>query len=167
MQTLALAGVLAGATPDKVVTTSWRSFDLWSSPEVYAMIMKAAHDGAQAILASPEGPSMRTVSNIMARIDVVLGAVWEADGQITLWPMVNEMDWFNSAGMLSSFWVGDQPAGEGTPLDKGEEAFVPRDGSADARDREAVMQSRGFKVEQALYEEVLRTYTEHTARMQR
>ena len=161
--------VPAGYSPDKVVTNSWRSFNLWNSPDVYAMVLKAAHDGAQAILASPEGPFMRTVSNIMVRVDIVLGAVWEADGQISLWPMVNEMDWFNSAGMLSSFWVSDEPDAlsegneESTSHGRTGTASAQQAGTCVDRDREAVMQSWGMKVAQALYEEVVRTYTEHAA----
>ncbi len=104
----------AGDTPDEVVITAYRPYELWSSPGVFQMILKAAHDGAQAMLSSPQGHLLHVVSNVMVRVDVVLGASWNSSGEITLWPMVNEMDWFNSAGMLSSFWMGDIPIGQVT-----------------------------------------------------
>ncbi|KAL0053162.1 hypothetical protein WJX82_001794 [Trebouxia sp. C0006] len=63
-----------GDTPDEVVITAYRPYELWSSPGVFQMILRAAHDGAQAMLSSPEGHLLRVVSNVMVRVDVVLGA---------------------------------------------------------------------------------------------
>jgi len=40
----------AGDEPDEVLMTAYRPFAFWSSPEVYQMILKAAHDGAQAMI---------------------------------------------------------------------------------------------------------------------
>lgn len=108
------------------------------------MILKAAHDGAQAMLSSPQGHLMRVVSNVMVRVDVVLGASWKSNGEITLWPMINEMDWFNSAGMLSSFWMDSMPVSQVT--DKPTGSLV------------ALKQSPGFKIAQALLKEILKTH---------
>jgi len=58
--------------------------------------------------------------------------------------MVNEMDWFNSAGMLSSFWMGDIPIGQVT-----DEATSSLD---------AVKHSPGFKIAQALFKEIVKTH---------
>lgn len=137
--------VFAGDTPDAVVMTSYRPYDLWSSPEVYEVILKAAQDGAEAITSSADGHVMRTVDNVMVRVDVVLGAVWDKEGQISLWPMVNEMDWFNSAGMLTTFWK------DTVPSDNGE-------GMADDEAVSALQQSKGFKIAQGLLSEVLQTH---------
>lgn len=134
----------AGDTPDEVVLTAYRPYELWSSPGVFQMILKAAHDGAQAMLSSPQGHLMRVVSNVMVRVDVVLGASWKSNGEITLWPMINEMDWFNSAGMLSSFWMDSMPVSQVT--DKPTGSLV------------ALKQSPGFKIAQALLKEILKTH---------
>ncbi len=96
---------------------------------------------------SDQGHLMRVVSNVMVRVDVVLGAYWNNQGQISLWPMVNEMDWFNSAGVLTSFWK-DSAA---VPFGNDEEGVGA---SAIA----ALKQSRGFGVAQAVFKEVLRTH---------
>lgn len=150
------ASVATGETPDEIATTPWRSFELWEAPEVYSMILKAAHDGAQAMMDSPDGHLMRMVSNVMVRVDVVLGAQWDHTGQILLWPMINEMDWFNSAGMLTSFWKGSLPfdvANEGQGGGLGSET---EEGSrSEARVITEVQQSAGLKVAQALYKEIL------------
>ncbi len=134
----------AGDTPDEVVITAYRPYELWSSPGVFQMILKAAHDGAQAMLSSRQGHLLRVVSDVMVRVDVVLGASWNSSGEITLWPMVNEMDWFNSAGMLSSFWMGDMPISQA--IDEPTSSFV------------ALKQSPGLKIAQALFKEVLKTH---------
>ena len=64
----------AGDTPDEVVITAYRPHELWSSPGVFQMILKAAHDEAQAMLSSPQGHLLRVVGNFMVRVDVVLSA---------------------------------------------------------------------------------------------
>ena len=154
----------AGETPAEVVTTSWRPYELWDAPGVYSMILKAAHDGAQAMVDSPSGHLMRMVSNVMVRVDVVLGAQWDHTGQVLLWPMINEMDWFNSAGMLTSFWKGSLPVGVATdeqnvPFgseDEGHEMpFEGEAGEGGSRGIRAVQGSAGFKIAQALYKEIL------------
>lgn len=38
-----------------------------------------------------------------ARVDVVLGVYWEGDRMFTQ-PLINEMDWFNSAGVMMRYW---------------------------------------------------------------
>lgn len=79
------------------------------------MILKAAHDGAEALVKSPRGHLLRTLSHVFVRVDVVLSARWLSDEEVKLMPMVNEMDWLNSAGMLTHFWkdaeLPDLPAG--------------------------------------------------------
>ena len=84
---------------------------------------------------------MRTIRNVFVRVDVVLGAQWLSNDEVLLYPMVNEMDWLNSAGMLATFWK--EPAAE----------------SDDAKDlhsaRSAIRKSNGFKIARALYEEAL------------
>lgn len=156
-----------GEKPAEIVTTSWRQYELWAAPEVYSMILKAAHDGAQAMIDSPQGHLMRMVSDVMVRVDVVLGAQWDPTGQVLLWPMINEMDWFNSAGMLSSFWKGSLPNGianeeqavpfeseaEGQEMLSGTEAG--EGGSREASGMREVQGSAGFKIAQALYREIL------------
>ena len=135
----------AGDTPDNVVMTSYRPYELWSSPEVYEVILKAAQDGAEAITSSADGHVMRMVDNVMVRVDVVLGAVWDSQGQISLWPMVNEMDWFNSAGMLTSFWKDTVPFDNAEPVGDGEVVL-------------ALRQSKGFRIAKGLLSEVLQTH---------
>ena len=110
------------------------------------MILKAAHDGAQAMLSSPQGHLLHVVSNVMVRVDVVLGASWDSRGEISLWPMVNEMDWFNSAGMLTSFWMEDM------------HMINVSTGIKNKTSVDALIRSPGFKVAKALFEEVLVTH---------
>lgn len=121
---------------------------------MYNMILKAGYDGAQAIMDSPKGHLMRMVGNIMVRVDVVLGAQWDSTGQILLKPMINEMDWFNSAGMLSDFWKGTLPF-----VSEGEErsSKTEREGGSkrDTRLIKELQSSAGFKIAQALYKEIL------------
>ena len=144
--------VMPGKTPDEVAITSWRPFELWSAPEVYNMILKAAHDGAQAMVDSPSGQLMHMVSNVMVRVDVVLGAHWDNEGQISLWPMVNEMDWFNSAAMLTNFWKGSLPAAD---TSAGQAGAFGLDSKGELKAVQQMQQSAGFKVAQALYKEVV------------
>ena len=68
------------------------------------MIIRAGHDGAKALINSPEGHLLRTVQNVFIRVDVVLAAYWLTDDEVTLVRMINELDWLNSAGMLAAFW---------------------------------------------------------------
>lgn len=141
-----------GETPDEIVATPWRSFNLWASPQMYSMILEAAYDGAQAITNSPSGHLMHMVSNVMIRVDVVLGAQWDSDGQILLWPMINEMDWFNSAAMMSSFWKGTSPIN--IAIEGQEVAFQSE--NEEGRAIEHMQSSAGFIIAQALYCEILK-----------
>ena len=159
--------VVIGETPAEIVSTWWRSYTMWAAPELYSMILKAAHDGAEAIVRSPSGHLMRMVSNVMVRVDVVLGAQWDHTGQVLLHPMINEMDWFNSAGMMTSFWKGSLLTGianerqdvhieseaEGQEMLLGSEDG--RGGSREAKGITEVQSSAGFKIAQALYKEIL------------
>jgi hypothetical protein len=43
------------------------------------------------------------VANMYARMDVVLGVYWE-DDRMFVQPLINEMDWFNSAGVMMRYW---------------------------------------------------------------
>ena len=43
------------------------------------------------------------VANMYDRVDVVLGVFWEGDRMFTQ-PLINEMDWFNSAGVMMRYW---------------------------------------------------------------
>ena len=94
----------AGDNPDLMDRSEFKQVTPWPSPETYNMILKAAHDGAQALVDSPEGHLLRTVRDVFVRVDVVLGAKWLSDGEVELMPLVNELDWLNSAGMLTHFW---------------------------------------------------------------
>ena len=105
------------------------------------MIIKAAHDGALAIVNSPEGHIMRTVNNVFIRVDVVLGAQWLGNDEVLLHPMVNEMDWLNSAGMLATFGKESSAASSST--------------NALHVAREALKASNGYKIALALYTEAL------------
>ncbi|KAA6426725.1 MAG: hypothetical protein FRX49_03835 [Trebouxia sp. A1-2] len=118
----------------------------WRSPETYDLIIKAAQDGAHAIVNSPEGHFMRTVNNVFIRVDVVLGAQWLSNDEVLLHPMVNEMDWLNSAGMLATFWKKS--------IVSSENAEQQRSIIADTLKRSA-----GYKIAHALMSEVMSVYT--------
>lgn len=76
----------------------------WRSQETYDMIIRAGHDGAKALVGSSEGHLLNTIQNVFIRVDIVLAAHWLTDDEVALVPMINEMDWLNSAGMLAAFW---------------------------------------------------------------
>lgn len=39
------------------------------------------------------------------RVDIVLGVYWDAEGgEMSVVPLVNEMDWFNSAAQMIPHW---------------------------------------------------------------
>lgn len=38
-----------------------------------------------------------------ARMDVVLGVYWAEDGRMYVQKLINEMDWFNSAGVMMRY----------------------------------------------------------------
>ncbi len=111
------------------------------------MIIMAAHDGVQAIVNSPEGHLMRTVNDVFIRVDVVLGAQWLSNDEVLLYPMVNEMDWLNSAGMLATFWKEPIVATDYATLNG------PTWNEAVSS---SLQLSAGYKVAQALFEEVMK-----------
>lgn len=50
-------------------------------------------------------PHTVQVSNMFVRVDVVLAVYWSDDGQeMFAQPMINEMDWFNSAAQMIPHW---------------------------------------------------------------
>lgn len=53
-----------------------------------------------------------------ARMDVVLGVYWGEDGRMYVQTLINEMDWFNSAGVMMRYW----------PVDFSEEAAAAANG---------------------------------------
>ena len=105
----------AGQSPEHMDRSEFSQVTPWPSPDTYNMILKAAHDGAQALVESPQGHLLRTVRDVFIRVDIVLGAKWVNDEEVELMPMINEMDWLNSAGMLTHFWkdadFGDEVLG--------------------------------------------------------
>ena len=115
------------------------------------MIVKAGHDGAQALINSPEGHLLKTVQNVFIRVDIVLATHWLTDDEALLVPMINEMDWLNSAGMLATFWKDPFALYDSPWTD---------DDSVDGGFNYLLQKSRGHKVAKALYAEVLRVWGE-------
>lgn len=121
----------------------------WRSQDTYDMIIRAGHDGAKALINSPEGHLLTTIQNVFIRVDVVLAAHWLTDDEVALVPMINEMDWLNSAGMLAAFW-------------KDSAVLHNMEGVVDD-DMDRVLycllqKSPGHKIAKALYTEVLRVW---------
>ena len=114
------------------------------------MIIKAGHDGALALINSPQGQIMRSVQNVFVRVDIVLAAQWLNDDEVLLHPMINEMDWLNSAGMLAAFWKKQVAFDDGVDADKYDMY-------------ELLKRSPGPKIAQALYAEVLRVWHQQNA----
>ncbi|KAK9813200.1 hypothetical protein WJX72_010477 [[Myrmecia] bisecta] len=76
----------------------------WECPELYDMIVKAARDGAQAMARSARfGAALPTVRHVFARVDVVMAAYYVGDEMFVV-PVINEMDWLNSAGTMLPAW---------------------------------------------------------------
>lgn len=121
----------------------------WPSQHTYNLIIKAGHDGAKALLNSPEGHLLKTLQGVFIRVDIVLAAHWLTDDEVALVPMINEMDWLNSAGMLATFWK--EPTVlynlEGVHDDDMDEFF-----------HYLLQKSPGYKIAKALYTEVLRVW---------
>jgi hypothetical protein len=48
---------------------------------------------------------------MFVRVDIVLGVHWDESGQnMSVVPLINEMDWFNSAAQMIPHWPsGDSP----------------------------------------------------------
>lgn len=109
------------------------------------MIVKAGHDGAQALVHSPEGHLLKTVQNVFIRVDIVLAPHWLTDDEVLLVPMINEMDWLNSAGMLATFWKDLNTNGVDDDDMGGVFNYL-------------LQKSPGHKVAKALYAEVLRVW---------
>lgn len=49
----------AGQDPDSMDRSEFSQITPWPSPDTYSMIIKAAHDGAQALVDSPQGHLLR------------------------------------------------------------------------------------------------------------
>lgn len=115
------------------------------------MIVKAAHDGAKALVNSPEGHLLKTVQNVFIRVDIVLATHWLTNDEVLLVPMINEMDWLNSAGMLAAFWKDPTVWYDIRGVD---------DSEMDGVYNYLMQKSRGHKTAKALYAEVMRVWGE-------
>lgn len=118
----------------------------WPSQATYDLIIKAGHDGAKALVNSPEGHLLKTV-HVFVRVDIVLAAHWLTNDEVALILMINEIAWLNSAGMLAAFWK--EPAA----LYDLEEIH---DDEMDGFFHFLMQKSPGNKIARALYTEVLR-----------
>lgn len=45
--------------------------------------------------------------HMYARMDVVLAVYWGEDGKMYVQTLINEMDWFNSAGVMMRYSAAD------------------------------------------------------------
>jgi len=88
---------------------------------------------------------MRTVNNVFIKADVVLGAQWLSNDEVLLHPMVNEMDWLNSAGMLATFWK--EPIVSSESVEQQERIIA-----------DTLKRSAGYMIAQALMSEVISVY---------
>ncbi|EIE23347.1 hypothetical protein COCSUDRAFT_41613 [Coccomyxa subellipsoidea C-169] len=73
----------------------------WENHRLYRKIVDAALSGARAMAA------FQDVRHMYARMDVVLGVYWGEDGRMYVQMLINEMDWFNSAGVMMRYWPVD------------------------------------------------------------
>jgi hypothetical protein len=49
------------------------------------------------------------VARMFVRVDVVLGTYWDEKGEnMFVEPLINEMDWFNSASQMIAHWATDE-----------------------------------------------------------
>ncbi|EIE23594.1 hypothetical protein COCSUDRAFT_63121 [Coccomyxa subellipsoidea C-169] len=79
----------------------------WPCPELYQIFVDAALSGARAMAAHHNG-SLTTVARMFARVDVALGTHWDESGEnMFVEPLINEMDWFNSASQMIAHWETD------------------------------------------------------------
>ncbi|CAK0779312.1 hypothetical protein CVIRNUC_004740 [Coccomyxa viridis] len=74
----------------------------WPNQPLHRLIVNAALSGARAMAAHEDG-ALSSVAHMYARMDVVLGVYWEG-GRMFAQPLINEMDWFNSAGVMMRYW---------------------------------------------------------------
>ena len=80
---------------------------------------------------------------------MVLATHWLTNDEVLLVPMINEMDWLNSAGMLATFWKDPLVLYDMDGVD---------DDDMDAVFKNLVQKSHGHKIAKALYAEVLRVW---------
>eukprot|EP00884_Botryococcus_braunii_P004847 jgi/Botrbrau1/14363/Bobra.0014s0018.1 len=136
----------------------WDEFLHW--PEMHQLIINTALDGARAI-AKYGGDKMRTVSKMYARVDVVMIPLPQAapdaepvpgiDSENPLhyyFPLINEMDWINSASVMYSGWEANLPEGDPQPASQ-EEAEVAK--------KSSVQSSPGTRLASHLREEIFST----------
>lgn len=66
---------------------------------------------------------------MFVRVDVVLGTYWDSEGKnMFVEPLINEMDWFNSASQMIPHWsTGGPDIGhlEGDKLSWGQRLAIP------------------------------------------
>lgn len=146
---LSLFNFSTGTDLDNVDRGDFTQLTPWPSRDTYDLIIKAGHDGAKALVNSPEGHLLKTVQNAFIRVDIVLAAHWLSDDEVALFPMINEIDWLKSAGMLAAFCK--EPAVlynlEGIHDDDMNGVFSY-----------LLQNSPGYKIAKALYTEVLRVW---------
>ena len=92
---------------------------------------------------------MKSVENVFIRVDIVLAAHWVDNDEVLLYPMINEMDWLNSAGMLATFWKEQTAAYDDRDADRNDMNEVYFD---------MLKKSPGYKIAKALYAEVRRVW---------
>ena len=146
---LLIVTILTGTDLNNIDRGDFSQLTPWRSQETYDMIIRAGHDGAKALVGSPEGHLLKTIQNVFIRVDIVLAAHWLTDDEVALVPMINEMDWLNSAGMLATFW-------------KDPSVLYDMEG-VDDNDMNGVLyhllqKSPGYKIAKALHAEVLRVW---------
>ncbi|BDA47174.1 hypothetical protein COCOBI_10-0190 [Coccomyxa sp. Obi] len=81
--------------------------DPWQNDRLHRKIIDAALSGARAMAAYQDVP-LWTVRHMYARMDVVLAVYWGEDGKMYVQTLINEMDWFNSAGVMMRYWPVDK-----------------------------------------------------------
>ncbi|KAK9905798.1 hypothetical protein WJX75_006443 [Coccomyxa subellipsoidea] len=89
----------------------------WHNDRLHRKIVDAALSGARAMAAFQDVPLL-TVRHMYARMDVVLGVYWGEDRRMYVQTLINEMDWFNSAGVMMRY----------SPVDFSEEAAAAANG---------------------------------------
>ena len=142
--------ILTGTDLNDVDRGDFSQLTPWRSQETYDMIIRAGHDGAKALINSPEGHLLKTIHNVFIRVDIVLAAHWLTDNEVALVPMINEMDWLNSAGMLAAFWKD--------PATLDDMKGIVDDNGMNGLLSYLLQKSPGHKIAKALYAEVLRVW---------
>ncbi|CAL8472050.1 g11592 [Coccomyxa elongata] len=105
-----------------------QSREPWHCPELYQKLVDAALSGAHAMAAYGNG-SLTTVAQMFVRVDVVLGTYWDDEGaNMFVEPLINEMDWFNSASQMIPHWsIGGPDIShlEGDKISWGQRLAIP------------------------------------------